>query len=188
MISKKIILGSQSPRRKYLLKEMGFEFEVIIKEIDESFPSDMETKQVAEFIARNKAAAFKEILEDDMLVITADTVVVHDGDILGKPKSFAEAKEMISRLSNDTHQVYSGVCINSLEKKISFSDVSEVKISSISEKEMDYYIKNFSPLDKAGAYGIQEWFGHNKVQKIIGSYTNIMGLPTSKLYDQLISF
>jgi len=188
MIQKKIILGSQSPRRKQLLQELGFEFEILIKDIDESFPANIPTEKVAEYIANKKAVAYELDLTEDNLIITADTVVILRDEILGKPKSFAEAREMLSSLSNGFHRVVSGVCITSLEKMISFSDLSEVFISEITEKEMDYYIENYSPLDKAGAYGIQEWFGHAKVAQIKGSYTNIMGLPTAKLYDQLTNF
>jgi len=188
MIDRKIILASQSPRRKWLLEGMGFVFEVQIKDVDESFPADMDTKEVAAFIAKKKAAAFKESLTDNNIVITADTVVVHNNTILGKPKTFAEAEEMLGKLSDDEHKVITGVCVMSKEKMVSFSDESIVRINKISESEMDYYIQNFSPLDKAGAYGIQEWFGHNKVSSIIGSYTNIMGLPTAKLYEELLKF
>ena len=188
MIDKKIILASQSPRRSWLLKEMGFDFEIKTKDVDESFPSELEVEKVAEYIAKKKAAAFKEQIKSDNIIITADTVVIHNGNILGKPKSFAEAKEMIQLLSENVHTVVTGVCLNSQDKSISFSDVSEVHIAEINEDEMDYYINNFSPLDKAGAYGLQEWFGHNKVTKIVGSYTNIMGLPTAKLYHELIKF
>ena len=188
MIQKKIILASQSPRRKYLLEDMGFEFEVLVKDVDESFPSDIPIEQVAEYIANKKAAAFEEELTSENLIITADTVVIHENKILGKPKSFAEARTMIKGLSNGQHQVISGVCLSTHEKKISFSDLSEVFISEINETEMNYYIENYSPLDKAGAYGIQEWFGHAKVSKIVGSYTNIMGLPTAKLYEHLVNF
>lgn len=188
MIQKKIILASQSPRRSWLLKEMGFDFEVKTMDVDESFPSDLPVEDVAQFIAKKKAAAFKTEIKSDNIVVTADTVVIHNGNILGKPKSFAEAKEMINLLSDDVHTVVTGVCLNSKDKTVSFSDTSEVKISPINDEEMDYYIKNFSPLDKAGAYGIQEWFGHNKVAQIKGSYTNIMGLPTAKLYEELIKF
>jgi len=188
MIDKKIILASQSPRRKWLLEGMGFEFEVQIKDVDESFPDTLDSKDVAEYIARKKAKAFEDILTHDNIVITADTVVIHDKTILGKPKSFAEAEEMLNKLSDNEHVVITGVCIMSKDKMIGFSDESTVKINKIRSSEMEYYIKNFSPLDKAGAYGIQEWFGHNKVASIVGSYTNIMGLPTAKLYEELLKF
>lgn len=188
MINKKIILASQSPRRKWLLEEMGFQFDVQIKDVDESFPNELNTKEVAEFIAKKKAAAFEDQLTEGNIVITADTVVIHNNNILGKPKTFAEAEEMLTKLSEDEHLVITGVCVMSKEKMVSFSDESTVHINKISESEMKHYIENFSPLDKAGAYGIQEWFGHNKVASIKGSYTNIMGLPTAKLYDELIKF
>lgn len=188
MINKKIILASQSPRRKWLLKEMGFEFEVKVKDVDESFPSSLDTNVVAEYIAKKKADAFKNEITDENIIITADTIVIHNNLILGKPKSFAEAKEMINKLSSNVHSVITGVCVMSRDKSISFSDHSEVHIAEINDEEIKYYIENFSPLDKAGAYGIQEWFGHNKVSKIIGSYTNIMGLPTAKLYSELLNF
>jgi len=188
MINKKIILASQSPRRKWLLEGMGFEFEIQIKDVDESFPDTLESDLVAEYIAKKKADAFKDALTEDNIVITADTVVIHGKTILGKPKSFAEAEEMLELLSDDEHYVITGVCIMSKNKLVSFSDKSLVRIGAISKVEMDYYINNFSPLDKAGAYGIQEWFGHNKVVSIEGSYTNIMGLPTAKLYEALLKF
>lgn len=188
MIKQNIILASQSPRRKWLLEEMGFKFEIMIKDVDESFPDDLKSNLVAAFIAKKKAKAFEDHLTDDNIVITADTVVIHKDNILGKPKTFAEAEEMLEKLSDDQHTVITGVCIMSKEKLISFSDESIVNINKISADEMEYYIKNFSPLDKAGAYGIQEWFGHNKVASIVGSYTNIMGLPTAKLYDELMKF
>lgn len=167
---------------------MGFDFEIKVKDVDESFPSALAVEQVAEYIAQKKADAFKEEITPDNIIVTADTVVIHNGKILGKPKSFAEAEEMIGKLSNDVHTVVTGVCLNSQDKNISFSDTSEVWIGHINQEEMQYYIQNFSPLDKAGAYGIQEWFGHNKVTSIKGSYTNIMGLPTAKLYEELIKF
>lgn len=188
MKNRKIILASQSPRRKWLLEEMGYTFEIKIKDVDESFPDDLEVIKVAEYIANKKAEAFKDELTFENIIITADTVVIHNKMILGKPKSFAEARTMLGKLSNDIHTVVTGVCVVSQEKTVSFSDISEVHIAKITEQEMDYYIENFSPLDKAGAYGIQEWFGHNKVTKIVGSYTNIMGLPTAKLYEELIKF
>ncbi len=188
MNTQKIILASQSPRRKWLLEEMGFKFEVKIKDVDESFPSDMDSHKVAEYIAEKKANAFKDSLDLNTIIITADTIVLHQGEILGKPKTFAEAKDMLNKLSENKHKVITGVCLMSQSKFVSFSDSSEVVISKITEEEIEYYIENFSPLDKAGAYGIQEWFGHNKVSRINGSYTNIMGLPTAKLYKELINF
>lgn len=188
MIKQNIILASQSPRRKWLLEGMGFNFDVKIKDVDESFPDELDCKEVAEFIAKKKATAFEDHLTENNIVITADTVVIHQNTILGKPKTFAEAEAMLQKLSDDEHVVITGVCVMSKQKLVSFSDESTVRINKISPIEMKYYIENFSPLDKAGAYGIQEWFGHNKVASIIGSYTNIMGLPTAKLYDELIKF
>jgi len=162
---KNIILGSKSPRRVRLLREMGFEFRQESLDIDESFPSDLNPSEVAENIAKKKAEAFHQP-KDNELIITADTIVLYGEKILGKP----------------------GVCIRSKDKEFSFTDSSMVKFSNISLDAINYYMRHQAPLDKAGSYGIQEWIGHNFIEKIEGSYTNIMGLPTEKLFRALQKF
>ncbi len=181
---KKIILGSASPRRKELLAQMGFAFEIIIKTIDEDFPAELSPYHVAEHIAVNKAKAFG-IEYTDNVVITADTVVIIQNQILGKPADRAEAIAMIGQLSGSRHEVVTGVCIKQSEDLIHFSDVSEVYFNELTAIEIEYYVDNFKPFDKAGAYGVQDWIGAVAIKKIEGSYTNIMGLPTQKLYEFL---
>ena len=188
LAGKKLILASKSPRRQQLLKDMGFEFEVRTKEVEEIFPDTLPPSQVATFLAELKASAFKEELQADELCITSDTVVLKDGRIYGKAKDTEEATEMIQSLSGTKHQVITGVCITSKDKSVSFSDTTEVFLRTLSEEEIQYYIKNFKPFDKAGAYGIQEWIGMVGIEKIEGSYFNVVGLPTEKLFHHLQQF
>lgn len=180
-----IILFSKSPRRQELLKGMGYAFEVQTKDVDESFPASLAPHEVAEYIAKNKALAFDNELSPNDLLITADTVVAIGSEILGKPSDSADAYRMLKMLSGTTHQVYTGVCLLHQHQLISFTDTTEVEIKALSDEEINYYIEQYKPYDKAGAYGIQEWFGLIAVKSIKGSYTNVMGLPTEKLYAQL---
>ncbi len=182
----KIILFSKSPRRQELLKLMGLDFEVITKEVDESYPAELLPEQVAQYIAEKKAHAFDDEINDELL-ITADTIVAIDGEILGKPTDEADAFRMLKLLSGKTHQVYTGVSILHQHKISSFTDKTDVEIKELTNDEINYYITQYKPYDKAGAYGIQEWFGVVAVEAIHGSYTNVMGLPTEKLYKQLNS-
>lgn len=181
-----IILGSKSPRRQELLAGLGIEFEVRTKETDESYPSTLEAHEVPEHIANLKAAAFAELSDEDTL-ITADTVVIAEGRIFGKPHSREEAKEMLHTLSSRTHQVITGVCIRHGKKSISFSDETLVHFSPLTDDEIDFYIDNYRPYDKAGAYGVQEWIGYIAVDRMEGSYFNVMGLPIHKVYQALKS-
>ena len=185
---RRLILGSKSPRRSQLLKELDIPFVQKVADIDESFPEDMPVLQVAEYIARGKAEALLPRMKDDDVIITADSVVICDGKIYEKPVDGDQAKEFIKILSDNIHQVVTGVCIRDAHKEVCFSELSEVKLVSISENELDYYIKEYMPIDKAGAYGIQEWIGHAKIEWIKGTYTNIMGLPTRKVYETLKEF
>lgn len=180
-----IILFSKSPRRQELLKGMGYAFEVQTKDVDESFPASLAPHEVAEYIAKNKALAFDNELSPNELLITADTVVAIGSEILGKPSDSADAYRMLKMLSGTTHQVYTGVCLLHQHQLISFTDTTEVEIKELSDEEINYYIEQYKPYDKAGAYGIQEWFGLIAVKSIKGSYTNVMGLPTEKLYFHL---
>jgi septum formation protein len=185
----KIILASASPRRAELMKMAGFNFEVKTIEVDESYPAELAPEEVAEFLAIKKANGQRSLLkESDQLILTADSVVIKDNIVLGKPKSFEEAKNMIQFLAGDKHKVISGVCLLSKTKQVSFSVSSVVFMTNISEQELDYYIENYKPYDKAGSYGIQEWIGLTHIQKIDGSYSNIMGLPMHEVYTHLKAF
>ena len=185
----KVLLASNSPRREELLRGLDIEFQIKVSaDIDESYPSDLPTEEVAEFVAIKKANSYTSMLDEDELMITADTVVVLDGKIYGKPTSEEEAKEMLCALSGKTHRVISGVCLTSTKKQISFSVASDVEFSELSKEEIDYYIERYSPFDKAGSYGVQEWIGYIGVKHISGSYYNIMGLPIQRLYKELRSF
>lgn len=183
----KVILFSKSPRRQELLKLMGVEFEVITKEVDESFPPELNPDEVALYIAEKKARAFDESLDDEIL-ITADTIVSINNKILGKPIDAEDAHRMLNLLSGKIHQVYTGVSILHKHKLTSFVDKTDVEFTELSPQEISYYIDNFKPYDKAGAYGIQEWIGLTAVKSLHGSYTNVMGLPTEKLYMELKKF
>lgn len=185
---RRLILGSKSPRRSQLLKELDIPFVQKVEDTDESFPDSLKVSMVAEFIAHKKAMAIIPRMKDDDIILTADTIVVCDDVIYGKPKDEHQAKEYIKTLSDNVHQVITGVCILDKDKNVCFSGASEVKLRPISDTEIDYYIDAYMPLDKAGAYGIQEWFGHSKIEWIKGTYTNIMGLPTDLVYDNLKSF
>ena len=185
----RIILGSQSPRRKHLLKELELDFEVIVKDVDESFPEDLNFEEVALFIAGKKAKAFiHESGIPNTIIITADSIVCIDGHILNKPVDEKDACTMLKMLSGKKHIVITGVCIKSKTKTVAFSSRTEVHFKRLSDEEINYYVDQFKPLDKAGAYGIQEWIGFIGVDAINGSYTNVMGLPVNDLYDQLMKF
>jgi len=184
---KSIILASQSPRRKELLSLLDLEFTVEVKSIDEIFPKDLNTSKVAEYLAELKASAFTNI-KDDQVIITADTVVILNDTILGKPKDKAEATEMLHRLSNRSHEVITGVCLKSAQKTSTFSSSTKVYFRDLTDAEIDYYIENYKPYDKAGSYGIQEWIGAIGITKIVGSYFNVVGLPIQELNEQLKRF
>jgi septum formation protein len=183
----RIILASNSPRRKELLSGLGLDYEVcVLPDVDESYPSDLAVELVAEHIAEKKAAGYTGLLTDNRtLIITADTVVVLDGKIYGKPKDEDDARQMLRELSGQTHQVISGVCLTTKDRQHTFSVTSEVRFARLEEREIDYYVTNYKPLDKAGSYGIQEWIGFVGVEYISGSFYNIMGLPIQRLYQEL---
>lgn len=179
-----LILASNSPRRQQLLKEAGFEFEVFTRDFDESYPPDLAALEVAEYLAINKNKNYRP-LKADSLIITSDTTVICNQQVLNKPSNRAEALDMLSELSNKTHQVASGVCITSPDKQVNFTDITRVTFSQITQEEMEYYIDTFQPFDKAGAYGIQEWIGMTKISSITGSYFTVMGLPIHLVYQSL---
>lgn len=179
-----IVLASNSPRRRELLGMLDIDFRVAVpKDVDESYPTDMEAEAVPEFLARKKAKAYLEQLwEPGELVIASDTVVIHRGKVLGKPKDEAEARRMLQELANDNHVVVSGVAVSSGTGIKSFSARTVVEFGPIGDDEIAYYVEHYKPLDKAGAYGIQEWIGAVAVKKIEGSYYNVMGLPVQRLW------
>jgi septum formation protein len=184
MVTMKLILSSNSPRRKELLAGLDIPFEVrVVKGIDESFPNDLPTDEIAEFVSKKKAAAYA--VAEDEIVITADTIVVLDGDVLGKPRDLDDATAMLRRLSGRTHRVITGVTLKNEVKQTSFSVVSEVTFKSLSDDEISYYVHRYQPLDKAGAYGIQEWIGYVGVTSLSGSYFNVVGFPVQRIYEVL---
>lgn len=183
-----LILASQSPRRHQMLKELGVSFEIKTKEVEEIYPENMVPEQVPVYLAELKASAFKSDFKNNELVITADTIVCVDNCILGKPKDREDAVKMLKALSGRSHQVISGVCLMNREKKVSFATTTDVHFKVLSDKEINYYIDNFKPFDKAGAYGIQEWIGFIGIDGIEGSYFNVVGLPIQRLYQELSKF
>lgn len=183
-----ILLGSKSPRRSQLMKEAGFTIEVKTLDVDEQYPEDTPIPEIAAFIAKKKADEYLSLLDHKQIGLTADTVVALEDQILEKPIDFDEAFEMLSQLSNMSHTVYTGVCIFNSKKTDVFTGASEVYFKPFSNREIEYYLLNYAPFDKAGSYGIQEWIGLTKIEKIVGSYSNIMGLPMELVYDHLYSF
>ena len=183
----KIILSSNSPRRKELLAGLDVDFEVkVIPNINESYPDNLSAHEIPKYIAVEKAAAYN--ISDSELVITADTVVVLNNIVLGKPKDAQEAIEMLRMLSGNTHEVITGVCLTTATKQNSFSVSTEVTFKKISEDEINYYVSKYHPFDKAGAYGIQEWIGYIGIDRIEGSFFTIMGLPVHLVYQELAKF
>ena len=186
---KSVILGSASPRRKELLAGLGIEFVVDTKNsFEEIVPEGMDNLKVPEYMATGKSNGFHRELADNEILITADTMVLCDGEILGKPKDTADAYRMLELLQDNSHTVITGVCIRSKEKSCQFSILTEVYFNKLSAQEMEYYISNYKPFDKAGAYGVQEWIGYIGINRIDGSYFNVMGLPVQRLYNELINF
>ncbi|HEY2582998.1 MAG TPA: Maf family nucleotide pyrophosphatase [Mucilaginibacter sp.] len=181
----KIILASKSPRRQELLKLMDIEFRIVLKDVDESYPDHLKPEEIAVYIAEKKARAFDESVVDEV-VLTADTIVCVDDKILGKPETSEHAIEMLQTLSGRMHRVITGVCLLYKHQYHSFYDVSEVYFSELSDEEITGYVNKCKPLDKAGSYGIQERIGLIGIERINGSYTNVVGLPTEKLYRELM--
>ena len=193
MISKKlkkynITLGSESPRRKKLLSKLEIKFNVRITKSKENYPKKLKTIDIPKFLAKQKAQIISQKLSDNYLLITADTIVLKNNNILHRPKNQHDAIKILHSLSGEKHKVITGVCIKSNKKEEIFSSVTEVFFNELSAKEVTYYIEKYKPYDKAGSYGIQEWIGHIGIEKIIGSYNNIIGLPTAKLYQKLKLF
>lgn len=183
-----IILASQSPRRQQLLKDLGLQFSVQSMNVAEDFPQSLGMYEVPVYLAELKAAAFLPQLKNNQLVITADTIVWLNGHVLNKPSGYQEAYRMLSDLSGKKHQVITGVCLLSSEKKVSFFVSTDVWFKELDDKEISYYLDHYRPYDKAGAYGIQEWIGYIGIHHIEGSFFNVMGLPIQTLYEHLKLF
>lgn len=182
----KVVLASNSPRRKELLSGLGIDYEVkTLPDIDESFPEGLSEVETATYIARAKADVYRNIMQPDELIITADTIVWLDGEVMGKPVDEEDARRMLRALSGKTHQVITGVCLMTLDSQKAFATVTDVTFCHLSEEDIDYYVERYRPMDKAGSYGIQEWIGFVGVESISGSYFNVMGLPIQRLYTEL---
>lgn len=184
----RIILASRSPRRQQLLSEMGLNFDVVIKEFEETYPEGLTGEEIARHIAFEKASLFKNQINDNEIVITADTIVWCNNKVLGKPAGASEAVKILKEISGNTHEVITAVCIVSAHKEITFSETSKVTFGKMQEDEIEYYVRNFKPYDKAGAYGIQEWIGIVACSRIEGSFFNVVGLPVHRLYSELEKF
>lgn len=184
-----IVLASNSPRRKELLQRMGVNFKVrTLFGIDESYPDSLRGEDIVCYISRNKAKAYQSSMAPNELLITADTIVYVDGEVMGKPKNAEQAKEMLHKLSGKTHQVITGVTIVTAKRTENFGVTSQVNFTNITDEEINFYVDNYLPFDKAGAYGIQEWIGIVAVEEIKGSYFNVVGLPVQRLYQKLKTF
>lgn len=184
-----IVLASNSPRRKELLQRMGVNFKVrTLFGIDESYPDSLRGEDIVRYISRNKAQAYRSSMAPNELLITADTIVYVEGEVMGKPKTAEQAKEMLHKLSGKSHQVITGVTIVTADRTEDFGVTSQVKFAEITDEEINFYVDNYLPFDKAGAYGIQEWIGIVAVEEIKGSYFNVVGLPVQRLYQKLKTF
>ncbi len=185
----KLILGSASPRRQELLKSLGFEFLNKPIKVDESqWPTELQAQEVPIYLAKLKSDAYEEDLKEDELLITADTIVWCEGKVLNKPANFAEGKTMLETLSGKMHEVFTAVCLKSANKQTTFFDATKVYFKTLNNEEIEYYLTNFNPYDKAGAYGAQDWIGYVGIEKIEGSFYNVMGLPVKELYEELLKF
>jgi len=183
----KIILASGSPRRQQFFKDMDLDFEIRLKEVAEIYPAELQAAEITDFLAELKANAFADDLSQNELLITSDTIVWHQNRALGKPKDFEDAFQILRSLSNSTHEVITSVCFKTLQKVHVFHEITKVTFCTLSDEAIKYYLNLYKPFDKAGAYGIQEWIGLVGITKIEGSYTNVVGLPTQKVYDYLNS-
>lgn len=184
----RIILASGSPRRQQFLKELDIDFEIQLKDIEEIYPEHLQAEEITNFLAKLKASAFEENLQKNDILITSDTIVWLNNKALGKPKDYDDAFEMITEMSGKIHKVITSVCIKNTEKEVVFYDETLVTFAKLSSDEIKYYLNNYKPFDKAGSYGIQEWIGLVAIEKIEGSYANVVGLPTHKVYQELVKF
>mgnify|MGYP003542286177 FL=1 len=184
----RIILASGSPRRQQFLKELDVNFEIQLKDIEEIYPEHLQAEEITNFLAKLKASAFVLDLEDNVILITSDTIVWLNNKALGKPKDYDDAFEMLTEMSGTTHKVITSVCLKTIDKEVVFYEETLVTFTELSSDEIKYYLNNYKPFDKAGSYGIQEWIGLVAIEKIEGSYANVVGLPTHRLYEELMKF
>jgi septum formation protein len=185
---RRLILASGSPRRQDLLKQLGVPFEICVKPVDEVYPQKLSGHEISDYLSILKANAFKKNLKPNDLLITSDTIVWHRNNAIGKPTSLKHAIEMLQNLSNSTHKVITSVCFTSTEKQQTFNALTKVSFRKLKIEEIEFYVNNYKPLDKAGAYGIQDWIGQVGVEKIEGSYFNVMGFPLNLVYSHLLEF
>ena len=183
-----IILGSSSPRRNELLKSLGFDFIINPSNADENYPLNLKGHEISVFLAEKKASSFNGVLTETDLLITADTIVWCEGEIFNKPINFEEGKLMLQTLSGKMHEVFTAVCLKSANKQIIFYDATKVYFKKFTNEEIEYYLNKYKPYDKAGSYGVQEWIGYIGIEKIEGSFYNVMGLPVKKLHEELMKF
>jgi septum formation protein len=184
----RIILASRSPRRQQLLRDLGLEFDVVIKEYSETYPENLNGEEIARYVARQKAISFRNEISDNEIVIAADTIVWCNNMVLGKPLNYEDAVRILKEISGNTHEVITGVSLFSLSGEVTFSESTKVTFEPLSDEEIVYYVDEFKPYDKAGAYGIQEWIGIIACSHIDGSYFNVVGLPVQRLYAELKKF
>ena len=184
----RIVLASGSPRRQQFLKELDVDFEIQLKDIEEIYPEHLQAEEITNFLAKLKASAFALDLDDNDILITSDTIVWLNNKALGKPKDYDDAFEMLTEMSGTTHKVITSVCLKTTDKEIIFYEETLVTFTKLSSDEIKYYLNNYKPFDKAGSYGIQEWIGLVAIEKIEGSYANVVGLPTHRLYEELMKF
>ena len=184
----RIILASGSPRRQQFLKELDVNFEIQLKDIEEIYPEHLQAEEITNFLAKLKASAFALDLDDNDILITSDTIVWLNNKALGKPKDYDDAFEMLTEMSGTTHKVITSVCLKTIDKEVVFYEETLVTFTELSSDEIKYYLDNYKPFDKAGSYGIQEWIGLVAIEKIEGSYANVVGLPTHRLYEELMKF
>ena len=187
LIPYKIILASGSPRRQQFFRDLNLDFEIRIKEIEEVFPPDLKAEAITNYLAELKASAFEGELKENEILITSDTLVWHNRKALGKPTDYEDAFQILKSLSNATHEVITSVCFKTIQKTETIFEVTKVTFNELTDEQIHYYLENYKPFDKAGAYGIQEWIGFIGVSKIEGSYANVMGLPVDKVFQYLNS-
>ena len=185
LINYKIILASGSPRRQQFFKDLDLDFEIRLKNIEEIYPPELQAEEITNFLALLKASAFEDELKRNEILVTSDTIVWHNNKALGKPKNHQDAYEILKSLSNTTHKVITSVCFKTIDKSDLICEITKVTFNALSDEAILYYLENYKPYDKAGAYGIQEWIGFIAVSKIEGSYANVMGMPTDKVYEYL---
>ena len=183
-----IILASGSPRRQQFFKEMDLHYTIRLKEIEEIYPEHLQAEEITNFLAKLKASAFENELEENDVLVTSDTIVWLNGKALGKPKDYDDAFKMLQQLANQTHEVITSVCLKSIDKTDVFHCVTKVTFANLSDEAIQYYLDNYQPFDKAGSYGIQDWIGLIGISKIEGSYTNVVGLPTEMLFQKLMNY